>query len=481
MHHIEPYRVSRNNHPSNLVTACRSCHARLDRIGARIASQRDPALRACIAMIVKAALGEFWHLHQGRRLLGDAHMITPKLQIVRRRLDALTLDPANARKHGRRNLDAIKGSLTRFGQVEPIVVQKSTGRVIGGNGRLEVLREMGADEADVVELDVSDIEATSLGIALNRTAELAEWDETTLADLLEVLRKDPSVDMDAVGFSDSEVDRLLAAMRPDDPAAEEVPQVPANPVTKPGDLYALGEHRLLCGDATRPEDVARLLAGETPFLMVTDPPYGVEYDPEWREAATGHEVARKGKVRNDDRADWSAAYQLFAGDVAYVWHAALFATTVATNLEASGFDVRAQLIWRKPRLVLSRGAYHWQHEPAWYAVRRGRTARWCGDRTQSTVWEIAGKDDTGETHHGTQKPVETMERPMRNHGARGDVVYDPFLGSGTSIIAAQRAGRRCFGLELDPGYCDVIVERWETYTGGKAERRPGPAESSISG
>ncbi|MCG3134750.1 MAG: hypothetical protein HMLKMBBP_02111 [Planctomycetes bacterium] len=400
------------------------------------------------------------------------------LQIVRRRLDALTLDPANARKHGPRNLEAIRASLARFGQVEPVLVQKGTGRVIGGNGRIAVLREMGAVEADVVEVDVDDLNATALGITLNRTAELADWDEDVLGRLLGALADAPDFDAALTGFSSAEIARLRGAVAgASDP--DQVPEPPKEPVTRRGDLWILGEHRLLCGDATDAADVRRVLAGARPFLMVSDPPYGILYRPAWRNDAGIAQTKRTGEVMNDDRADWTAAWQLFTGDVAYVWHAALHAGTVAANLHDAGFEIRAQVIWKKPRFAIGRGAYHWGHEPAWYAVRKGRPARWCGDRTQSTVWEVAAGDGTGTTVHGTQKPCEVMARPIRNHGEPGDLVFDPFLGSGTTLIAAVRERRRFAGLELDPRYVDVAVRRWEEYTGEQAERQRSSARSEA--
>ncbi len=202
--------------------------------------------------------------------------------------------------------------------------------------------------------------------------------------------------------------------------------------------------------------------------MVTDPPHGVSYDPAWRNACGPSQTARTGKVLNDDRADWREAWALFPGAVAYVWHGALHATTVAGSLEASGFAIRSQIIWAKERLVLSRGDYHWQHEPCWYAVREKAKGHWTGDRKQTTLWTIPSRDQDAETIHGTQKPVECMRRPMLNNASRGQAVYDPFLGSGTSLIAAETSGRICYGLELSPAYADVIVTRWQNLTGREA-------------
>jgi DNA modification methylase len=178
--------------------------------------------------------------------------------------------------------------------------------------------------------------------------------------------------------------------------------------------------------------------------MVTDPPYGVDYDPEWRHGAGLSDSHSIGQVRNDDRVDWTAAYKLFPGDVAYVWHAGRFAGDLAQNLAAAGFGIRAQIIWRKPAFAISRGQYHWQHEPCWYAVRQGRTSKWVGDRSQSTVWDVSNRIDD-RTEHSTQKPIECMARPVQNHGGREDAVYDPFLGSGTTLVACEQLGRRCSG------------------------------------
>jgi DNA modification methylase len=202
--------------------------------------------------------------------------------------------------------------------------------------------------------------------------------------------------------------------------------------------------------------------------MVTDPPYGVNYDPDWRNRAGVSETKRTGRVMNDDRADWREAWDLFPGDVAYVWHGALHATSVAEGLRLAGFDIRAQIIWAKERLVLSRGDYHWQHEPCWYAVRRKAKGHWSGDRTQTTLWQIPSRDQDTDTVHGTQKPVECMRRPILNNSSPGQAVYEPFSGSGTTIIAAETTGRACYALELDPAYVDVAVLRWQGFTGEQA-------------
>ena len=171
---------------------------------------------------------------------------------------------------------------------------------------------------------------------------------------------------------------------------------------------------------------------------------------------------------NDDKADWREAWALFPGDVAYVWHAGLYAGVVGDSLAACDLMLRSQIIWDKGQLVLSRGDYHWEHEPCWYAVKKGAKGHWAGDRKQTTLWHIANKDQDAETVHGTQKPVECMRRPILNNSSPGQAVYEPFMGSGTTLIAAETTGRSCYGIELNPAYIDVIVERWQNLTGQTA-------------
>ncbi len=303
-------------------------------------------------------------------------------------------------------------------------------------------------------------------LADNRLAEQAGWDKALLALELGDLR-DLAVDIAGLGFEAGELDALLRSGEAD-PREEEVPETPQVPVSRPGDLWVLGHHRLICGDATDPRTVERVLAGVQPHLMVTDPPYGVDYDPAWRNAVGAARTKRTGKVLNDHRADWREAWALFPGEVAYVWHGALHAATVAESLVACGFAIRSQIIWAKERLVLSRGDYHWQHEPCWYAVREKGRGHWSGDRKQTTLWQIPSRDQDAATIHGTQKPVECMRRPMLNNASPGQAVYEPFSGSGTMIIAAETCARQCHAVELDPAYVDVAVLRWQAFTGKAA-------------
>ena len=392
---------------------------------------------------------------------------TTPMSVELRPLDAVRPYANNPRQNDDA-VEAVAESIRRFGFRQPIVVD-ADGVIVAGHTRFRAAQRLGLATVPVhVATDLTPDEVRAYRLADNKTAELASWDDAMLSIELDALRG-AGIDWTLLGFDEEELAKLLAPAGTEgltDPDA--VPEKPADPIAKPGDLWLLGKHRLLCGDSTSATDVARLLDGAVPSLMVTDPPYGVEYDPEWRmDAGLTGNTARMGKVMNDDRADWTEAWKLFPGDVAYVYHAGVFASTVQQSLERAGFAIRAQIIWAKDRLALSRGDYHWQHEPCWYAVREGGKGHRTDDRTQTTLWSIPARDDAGHGH-GTQKPVECMERPVRNHLA--DTVYEPFAGSGTTVIACERTGRACIAMELDPGYCDVVVRRWEEFTGKKAER-----------
>lgn len=394
------------------------------------------------------------------------------IQIEQWPLDRLLPYAANARTHPDEQVAQIAGSIVEFGFNVPCLVDER-GVLVAGHGRLLAAQRLGLSQVPVIRLDhLSDAQARAYRIADNQIALNSGWDDALLSAEVARLKED-GVDLELLGFPEDELDRLLAGLDGEKGGSEDedvVPEPPETPISRPGDLWILGRHRLLCGDATRAADVARLLGDVRPHLMVTDPPYGVDYDPSWRNDAGVSATARTGRVSNDDRADWREAWALFPGDVAYVWHAGVHARTVAESLDASGFQIRSQIIWSKSRFVLGRGDYHWQHEPCFYAVRKGATGHWQGARDQSTVWMIGGGgDEDAATVHGTQKPVECMRRPMINNSERGDAVYEPFAGSGTTMIAAESVERRCFAMEIDPRYCDVIIERWQSFTGAKVQ------------
>jgi DNA modification methylase len=365
----------------------------------------------------------------------------------------------------------VAASIAEFGWRQPIVVDEAM-VVLAGHTRLEAARQLGLETAPVhVARGLTEAQARAFRIMDNRSSENAEWDDELLGlelgDLLEA-----EFDLGLTGFTDEELNALMNGLAEDGTGAQEgeddVPETPEDPVSRPGDLWILGNHRLLCGDSTVATDVERVLNGVKPLLLVSDPPYGVEYDPSWRNQTGAAKTRRTGKVLNDDRADWREAWALFPGDVAYVWHGALHAATVAESLVACGFVIRSQIIWAKDRLVLSRGDYHWQHEPMIYAVKKTGKGHWAGDRKQTTLWHIANKDQDAETVHGTQKPVECMRRPILNNSSHGQAIYEPFMGSGTTLIAAETTGRVCLGIELNPAYVDVAVTRWQRFTGQTA-------------
>ncbi|MFN3656814.1 MAG: site-specific DNA-methyltransferase [Pseudolabrys sp.] len=378
---------------------------------------------------------------------------------------------ANAKLHPVEQINLLTESIARWGWTIPVLVDEA-GEIIAGHGRVMAAKRLGLAEAPVmVARGWSEAQKRSYRLADNRLAE-SGWDKELLALELNALAAMPDVEVPGLGFSQAELDRLLDPIdRPGATDPDETPEREAGgpAVTRPGDLWLLGGHRLLCGDCTRAADVATVLGADKPLLMVTDPPYGVDYDPDWRNHAEelgwdqGTSERAVGRVTNDHSADWREAWAHFPGDVAYVWHASWNTSLVQASLEAADFEIRYLIIWGKNRFVISRGHYHWQHEPCWYAVRNGRSGHWAGDRSQPTLWLIEHRKS--ETGHGTQKPVECMKRPILNNSREGDFVYEPFSGSGTTIIAAEQTGRRCLAIEIDPAYVDVAVRRWEAFTG----------------
>jgi len=368
-------------------------------------------------------------------------------------------------------LERMVASINEFGFKIPILA-RSDGEVVDGHLRLKAAQELGMQELPVILCDEwTEAQVKAFRLMVNRSATWAEWDTELVALELGELQA-INFDLALTGFDTAEIDDFLFRGKEDEPE-EPAPDPPSDPVSRLGDLWVCGKHRVLCGDATAAESATRLFANATPALMLTDPPYGVEYDPAWRERAGLGHARQSGTVANDHQADWTAAYKLFPGDVAYVWHAGVHAAEVARGLEASGLAIRSQIIWSKQHFALSRGDYHWQHEPCWYAVRTGKSAHWCGDRSQSTIWQVPNLNPIGgsgeeATGHGTQKPVELMRRPILNNSVPDDIVYDPFLGSGTTLIAADKTDRVCYGLDIDPRYVDVIVRRWQQLTGKQA-------------
>jgi DNA modification methylase len=382
-------------------------------------------------------------------------------------IEKITPYVRNSRTHSDEQVAQIAASIREWGWTNPVLVDEDGG-LIAGHGRLLAARKLGLTQIPtMVAKGWSEAQKKAYVIADNKLALNAGWDLELLAVELGDLQGF-DFDLMLTGFSDDELSKLLAEKTEGNTDPDEIPEAPIDPVAKPGDVWLLGKHRLVCGDSTDADTVAKALNGVSPHLMVTDPPYGVEYDPAWREkAGVAASGTAKGKVLNDDKADWREAWALFPGDVAYVWHAGLYAGVVGDSLAACDLMLRSQIIWDKGQLVLSRGDYHWEHEPCWYAVKKGAKGHWAGDRKQTTVWHIA-KPKKNETGHGTQKPVECMKRPIENNSSPGQAVYEPFSGSGTTIIAGEMTGRAIHAIELNPAYIDVAVKRWQDFTGKAA-------------
>ena len=412
-------------------------------------------------------------------------MIHPDLAHLATPIASLKMLPGNPR---RGDVEAVARSYLQFGQRKPIVARhtRKGDVVIAGNHQLAAARQLGWSEMAVVWVDDDDLTAKAFALADNHTAELGDYD----LDLLAAMISEVSADADlfaATAYTTGDLADLLsrnerAGLTDPDDVPESAP-----PLTKPGDLWLLGRHRVLCGDSTVAEDVARLMDGAKAVLMATDPPYGVNVDHTWRDRAGLNDQGRlgrpwdgssgrlagaaKGRVTNDDRVDWTDAYRLADVEVALVWHGAIFAGEVGDNLTAAGFDVLEQIIWNKPVHVLGRSYYHWKHESAWFARRHGRAVPWLVGRDQVTVWDeaspkqIFSKSHDDKTEHPTQKPVALFTRPITNHVKVGAGVYDPFAGSGTAAIACEQLGRVAYLMEIDPRYVDVICRRYQEHTG----------------
>jgi len=415
----------------------------------------------------------------------------PPLEVQVWSIDRLVFYARNPRKNDGA-VDRMCSSIREFGFKIPILA-RSDGTVIDGHLRLKAARKLGSwPGGDTIGIPVilcdewTEAQVRAFRLMVNRSVTWAAWDEELLALEIQQLNE-AEFDLSLTGFDPNEIDDLLL-VADDDDRANAAPPLPESPISRPGDLWVCGKHRVLCGDATKPEDVARLLGERKPLLLITDPPYGIELDSEWRDRAglnscgpveancvkhrtTGHTETT---ISGDTRADWSEAFELVPClQIAYVWHASVFTREVLDGLLRIGFLYPQQIIWNKGRTVLTRTHYWYQHEPCWYV--RKKNAPWFGKAGEnSTIWDspspkfILGGSDEQKFDHPTQKPVELMRRPVLNHTKRGELVYDPFLGSGTTLAAAELTERVCLGLELDPKYVDVIVRRWQTLADRKA-------------
>jgi DNA modification methylase len=371
--------------------------------------------------------------------------------------------------------------LAEVGYADALIARETPEGLMLLDGHLRAETTPDSD-VPVLVLDINEAEADLMLATLDPLAAMAGRDEERLSELLSTVSSDNAT-VNALLQTLANGYEPLTLLEPDPPdegfdadgAMDDAEADDYEPTVQRGEVWSLGQHRLMCGDATSEGNVVDLMGGQTPTLMVTDPPYGVDYDPNWRNEAyeagqLAYAARRVGLVTDDTRTDWSDAWRLFPGDVAYCWSAPAADCIVSgLALQSAGFEIRASVMWRKPHFPISRGHYTFTHEPCWYAVRKGRQAAWIGPANASTVWDISldknVSPDAPDGGHSTQKPLECMERPISYHD--GDV-YDPFVGSGTTIIAAERLGRRCYAMEIEPRYCDVAIKRWEDYTGQKA-------------
>ena len=374
----------------------------------------------------------------------------------------------NPRTHDDDQIAQIAASIVEFGWTNPVLVS-ADGDVIAGHGRLEAARRLSLDTVPVVVLDhLTPAQRRAYVIADNQLALNAGWDEARLSAELQALLAD-DFDLSLLGFGDGEIDKLLAADVDGDEggdgggaSAEEIPEPPINPASRAGDLWILGEHRLLCGDSTKNEDVRRLMNGERAALFATDPPYLVDYDGNaWDDSSQGAElydgfIATAVAEAINDNAAW------------YCWHASRRQAMVEACWEKAGAFVHQQIIWVKDRGVLTRSHYLWKHEPCFFGWMKGKRPPRVSDERLSSTWEIASLYGEDRPDHPTPKPLDCFGIPMRQHVVRGGLCYEPFCGSGTQIMAGEENDRRVFGMEISPAYVDVAVERWQMATGHDA-------------
>lgn len=434
--------------------------------------------------------------------------------------DVLRPFDGNPRSISDAGLEKLQRSIEEFGFTNPILVQRETNMVIAGHQRLKAAKAAGLLEVPVIYLDMDDSTAKAYNIADNRLAEETDWVVESLRDLLVEL-EDGGIDLSLTGFDETEIEEMKN-WHPEvgEIVEDDVPEPPEDPVTQPGDVWVLGRHRLICGDATVPEDMDTLMQDKVAEMVFTDPPYNVNYEGGTSDRLT---IKNDNMKRDEFRKFLRLAYEnMFnataPGGAIYVCHADSEGVVFREEMTQAGWLLKQCLIWVKNSFVLGRQDYQWRHEPILYGWKRGAAHRWYGKRGQSTVIEPSGwvseeqvedgsvltfsngvesvtikvpryevlhqGDDaemtvwrvdrpTRSTEHPTMKPVALAARAIMNSTRLGEIVLDPFLDSGTTLIAAEQTGRVCYGMELDPVYCDVIVKRWENLTGNKAVRHNG--------
>lgn len=383
----------------------------------------------------------------------------------------------NPRKITPEDFDQIKTSISKYGFVQPLVCNKASGRegiIIGGNQRFEVAKKMGMTEVPVYWVDIPDIaREKELNIRLNKAQ--GEFDWTLLQQNFDI------PNLTDWGFDLKEININFDI--PDKEESQDVPELPKEPRSKRGEVYILGKHRLMCGDSKEKDQVSFLMNDQKGILFCTDPPYGVDYgdiaNSRLRSQGDKKDYAQQPykNIENDDLMGedlqdfltivfktW--AQFLFDNAAWYLWHAQKTQGFFTAAAAAADVIYHRQIVWVKPQLILGRGDYHWKHELCLYGWKQGNRPPWYAGRDQHTIWEIKRENDR---IHPTQKPVEIFERPLLNHTMLGEICVDPFSGSGTQFIAAEKTGRICYGMEIDPGYCDVIIKRFCNFTGANED------------
>jgi len=403
------------------------------------------------------------------------------VKIIQTPVDQLIPYVNNSRKHSDEQVAQIAASIKEFGWTNPILVDGTNG-IIAGHGHLMAARKLGMTEVPVIELShLSDTQRKALIIADNKLAMNAEWDN----DLLTIELNDLLADDFALEILGFDKDELAALLEPEVVEGltdeDEAPALPDEPKTKPGDIYKMGKHRLMCGDSTSIQHLEQLCEEQAVDMWLTDPPYNVDMTSK-NEMLEKAGKARKDKtsfgIKNDAMSDedfrqflrdsYTAADSVMkAGAVFYIWHADSEGYNFRGAAKDSGWIIRQCLIWKKSVFAIGRQDYHWKHEPCLYGWKEGAGHLWATDRKQTTILEFDKPSKSGE--HPTMKPVALFEYQMLNNTKGGDIVLDSFGGSGTTLIAAEKNGRIARIMELDPKYCDVIVKRWEDFTGKKAE------------
>ena len=402
-----------------------------------------------------------------------------QLAVEYRPLDSLVPYARNARTHSEAQVAEIAGSIREFGFTNPVLIAED-GTLIAGHGRVLAARLLGMDTVPTITLTgLSDSQRRALVLADNRIALNAGWDEALLSLELTDL-KEAGFDLGILGFEDGELDRLLAGTEGEEEGSTPpvvIPEPPRDPASRTGDLWILGDHRLLCGDSTSHDDVRRLMNGERAVLFATDPPYLVDYD------GSNHPTRNK---------DWSASYgttwddssqgaELYDGFISaavaeaitedaawYCWHASRRQAMLEACWEKAGAFVHQQIIWVKDRGVLTRSHYLWKHEPCFMGWRRPNRPPKVADETLPSTWEMPSFAKEERPDHPTPKPLDAFGIPMRQHVARGGLCYEPFSGSGSQIMAGEANDRRVFAMEISGAYVDVAVERWQAETGREA-------------